>query len=183
MIATELERCRPHRNPLCLRKKHCAACLPFAGKAAAVAYGENPHQAAALYIPRANSNGLAPPNSFRAKSFPTTTMWIWKRRAALRRVSETRGHHQAQQSLRNGEQQTLREAYLKPMLATHFRFGGVLAFNREVDAVTPRKWRNFFVECIAASGFDARAKEIFAPKRICLLLELPAAAGTERNCN
>jgi len=53
-------------------------------------------------------------------------------------------------------------------------FGGVLAFNRTVDAPTAEEVAKLFVECIAAPGFDSRAKEVFASKKNLRLLELPA---------
>jgi len=49
----------------------------------------------------------------------------------------------------------------------------VLAFNREVEAATAEEVAKLFVECIAAPGFAARAKEIFAAKKNLRLLELP----------
>jgi phosphoribosylaminoimidazolecarboxamide formyltransferase/IMP cyclohydrolase len=53
-------------------------------------------------------------------------------------------------------------------------FGGVLAFNRVVDAATAEEVAKLFVECIAAPGFADRAKGIFAAKKNLRLLELPA---------
>src|SRR5206468_4339954 len=52
-------------------------------------------------------------------------------------------------------------------------FGGVLAFNRTVDPATAEEVAKLFVECIAAPGFDDRAKEIFSAKKNLRLLELP----------
>src|SRR5262249_43670072 len=73
------------------------------------------------------------------------------------------------------EQPTLRDAYLKALACDPVSaFGGVLAFNREVDAATAEEVAKLFVECIAAPGFEARAKEILAAKKNLRLLELPA---------
>ena len=52
-------------------------------------------------------------------------------------------------------------------------FGSVLAFNRVVDAATAEEVAKLFVECIAAPGFDEKAKTIFAAKKNLRLLELP----------
>jgi phosphoribosylaminoimidazolecarboxamide formyltransferase/IMP cyclohydrolase len=52
-------------------------------------------------------------------------------------------------------------------------FGGVLAFNRVVDAATAEEVAKLFVECIVASGFADGAREIFAAKKNLRLLELP----------
>jgi phosphoribosylaminoimidazolecarboxamide formyltransferase/IMP cyclohydrolase len=72
------------------------------------------------------------------------------------------------------EQATLRDAYLRALSCDPVSaFGGVLAFNRELDAATAEEVAKLFVECIAAPGFDARAKEILAAKKNLRLLELP----------
>jgi phosphoribosylaminoimidazolecarboxamide formyltransferase / IMP cyclohydrolase len=52
-------------------------------------------------------------------------------------------------------------------------FGGVLAFNRVVDAATAEEVSKLFAECIVAPGFDEKAKTIFASKKNLRLLELP----------
>jgi phosphoribosylaminoimidazolecarboxamide formyltransferase/IMP cyclohydrolase len=49
----------------------------------------------------------------------------------------------------------------------------VLAFNRAIDAATAEEVAKLFVECIAAPGFDEKAKTIFAAKKNLRLLELP----------
>ncbi len=67
------------------------------------------------------------------------------------------------------------DAYLKALASDPVSaFGGVLAFNRVVDADTATEVGKLFVECIAAPGFDSKAKEIFATKKNLRLLELPA---------
>src|SRR5206468_3903981 len=72
------------------------------------------------------------------------------------------------------EHGTLRDAYLKALACDPISpFRGVLAFNRVVDAATAEEVAKLFVECIAAPGFDAKAKEIFAAKKNLRLLELP----------
>src|SRR5439155_5171891 len=73
------------------------------------------------------------------------------------------------------EQSTLLDAYLKALACDPVSaFGGVLAFNRAVDAATAEEVARLFVECIAAPGFADRAKQIFATKKNLRLLELPA---------
>src|SRR5207237_322600 len=74
------------------------------------------------------------------------------------------------------------DAYLKALACDPVSaFGGVLAFNREVDAATAEEVTKLFVECIAAPGFAARAKEIFAAKKNLRLLELfPGGLEPER---
>jgi len=72
------------------------------------------------------------------------------------------------------EQETLRDAYLKALASDPISaFGGVLAFNRVVDAPTAEEVAKLFAECIAAPGFDEKAKSIFSAKKNLRLLELP----------
>src|SRR5260370_21450370 len=80
------------------------------------------------------------------------------------------------------EQGTLLEAYLKALACDPISaFGGVLAFNRGVDAATAEEVAKLFVECIAAPSFADRAQAIFAAKKNLRLLELPAGRqGPER---
>jgi phosphoribosylaminoimidazolecarboxamide formyltransferase/IMP cyclohydrolase len=72
------------------------------------------------------------------------------------------------------EQDSLREAYLKAYECdTVSAYGGVLAFNRAIDAATAEEVAKLFVECIAAPGFDEPALEKFASKKNLRLLEMP----------
>lgn len=44
-------------------------------------------------------------------------------------------------------------------------FGGIVAFNRKVDADTARKIAGFFVECLIAPGYEGEAKRVLAAKQ------------------
>ncbi|HEX2712336.1 MAG TPA: bifunctional phosphoribosylaminoimidazolecarboxamide formyltransferase/IMP cyclohydrolase, partial [Candidatus Acidoferrales bacterium] len=67
-------------------------------------------------------------------------------------------------------------------------YGGVLAFNRPVDAATAEEVSKLFVECIVAPGYDAAAREKLASKKNLRLMELAAdaepdgPAGLELKC-
>jgi len=52
-------------------------------------------------------------------------------------------------------------------------FGGVLAFNRALDAATAEEVAKLFVECIVAPGYEPAALEKFAAKKNLRLLEMP----------
>ncbi len=67
------------------------------------------------------------------------------------------------------------EAYIKAFACDPVSaFGGVLAFNHIVDAVTAEEVSKLFVECIVAPGFADRAQEIFSAKKNLRLLQLPS---------
>ena len=79
------------------------------------------------------------------------------------------------------EQDSLREAYLKALECDPVSaFGGVMAFNRAIDAATAEEVAKLFVECIVAPGFEAAALEKFAAKKNLRLLEMPAARCSGR---
>jgi phosphoribosylaminoimidazolecarboxamide formyltransferase/IMP cyclohydrolase len=52
-------------------------------------------------------------------------------------------------------------------------FGGIIATNQIIDAPTAEAISKVFTECIAAPGFSADARDIFAKKKNLRLLEVP----------
>jgi len=141
-------------------------------------YGENPHQAAALYVPAGRApEGLAAAKQLQGKELSYNNLVDLE--AARSLVAEFREPAAVIIKHNNpcgtAEQATLVDAYLKALACDPVSaFGGVLAFNRMVDAATAEQVAKLFVECIAAPGFAERAKEIFAAKKNLRLLELPA---------
>src|SRR4029077_15985792 len=100
-------------------------------------YGENPHQAAALYIPAGRPpEGLAAAKQLQGKELSYNNFVDLE--AARSLAAEF--HRPAAVSTKHtnpcaaAEQETLRDAYLKALAGDPISaFGGVLAFNREVD--------------------------------------------------
>ncbi len=141
-------------------------------------YGENPHQAAALYVSAGKPpSGLAAAKQLQGKELSYNNFVDLE---AARSIA-AEFHKPAAVIIKHNnpcgtaEQDNLRDAYLKAYACDPTSaFGGVLAFNRSVDAATAEEVAKLFVECIAAPGFDAKAKEIFAAKKNLRLLELPA---------
>jgi phosphoribosylaminoimidazolecarboxamide formyltransferase/IMP cyclohydrolase len=71
------------------------------------------------------------------------------------------------------EQDTLADAYRKAYEADPISaFGGVLAFNREVDEETATEVAKLFVEAVAAPGYTPKALEILQAKKNLRLLEV-----------
>jgi len=140
-------------------------------------YGENPHQAAALYVPAGRAlEGLAAAKQLQGKELSYNNFVDLE--AARSLAAEFQNPAAVIIKHNNpcgtGEQATLRDAYLKALACDPVSaFGGVLAFNRLVDAATAEEVAKLFVECIAAPEFADRAKEIFAVKKNLRLLELP----------
>jgi phosphoribosylaminoimidazolecarboxamide formyltransferase / IMP cyclohydrolase len=140
-------------------------------------YGENPHQEAGLYVPAGRTPaGLAAAKQLQGKELSYNNFVDLE--AARSLAAEFREPAAVIIKHNNpcgtAEQKTLREAYLKALASDPVSaFGGVLAFNRAVDAATAEEVAKLFVECIAAPGFDKQAKAIFAAKKNLRLLELP----------
>jgi phosphoribosylaminoimidazolecarboxamide formyltransferase/IMP cyclohydrolase len=180
MITTELERLsaasghvelaekplRPERVHIALRRQQ------------ELRYGENPHQAAALYVPAGREPfGLAAAKQLQGKELSYNNFVDLEAARSLaaefaRPAAVIIKHNNP---CGTAERETLRDAYLKALASDPVSaFGGVLAFNRVVDAATAEEVAKLFVECIAAPGFDEKAKAIFAAKKNLRLLELPA---------
>jgi len=140
-------------------------------------YGENPHQAAALYgMAGKERAGLAAAKQLQGKELSYNNLVDLESARSLAAEFQKPAAVIIKHNNPCGtaEQATLRDAYLKALACDPISaFGGVLAFNRKLDAATAEEVAKLFVECIAAPGFDARAKEILAAKKNLRLLELP----------
>jgi len=179
MITTELERLSaatghvtlsdrellPERVHISLRKQQ------------AFRYGENPHQAAALYVPAGREvAGLAAAKQLQGKELSYNNFVDLEAArsiaAEFKRPAAVIIKHN--NPCGTAEQETLRDAYLKAYAGDPVSaFGGVLAFNKTVDPATAEEVAKLFVECIVAPGFDDAARSIFAAKKNLRLLELP----------
>jgi phosphoribosylaminoimidazolecarboxamide formyltransferase/IMP cyclohydrolase len=165
-VALEARSVLPERVHLALRRQQ------------ELRYGENPHQAAALYIPAGRApEGLAAAKQLQGKELSYNNFVDLE--AARSLAAEFKNPAAIIIKHNNpcgtAEQATLLDAYMQAYACDPVSaFGGVLAFNRVVDVVTAEEVAKLFVECIAAPGFADRAKEIFAAKKNLRLLELPA---------
>jgi phosphoribosylaminoimidazolecarboxamide formyltransferase/IMP cyclohydrolase len=164
-VALEAKSLLPERVHLALRRQQ------------ELRYGENPHQAAALYAPAGRKpEGLAAAKQLQGKELSYNNFVdLEAARSLAAEFSEPAAviikHNNP---CGTAEQATLRDAYLKALACDPVSaFGGVLAFNRAVDAATAEEVAKLFAECIAAPGFDEKAKSIFAAKKNLRLLELP----------
>jgi phosphoribosylaminoimidazolecarboxamide formyltransferase / IMP cyclohydrolase len=131
-------------------------------------YGENPHQAAALYVPGGHpATGLAAAKQLQGKELSFNNYVDLEAARSLVIIKHNNPCGAA-------EQKSLHDAYAKALASDPISaFGGVLAFNHIVDGVTAEEVVKLFVECIVAPGFADRAQEIFAAKKNLRLLQLP----------
>lgn len=143
-------------------------------------YGENPHQAAALYTPAgAPASGLAGAKQLQGKELSYNNLVdldaAWELAREFREPAAIIIKHN--NPCGAAEQASLRDAYLRALACDPVSaFGSVIAFNRDLDGATADELSKLFVECIVAPGYDNAAREKLGAKKNLRLLELPSAA-------
>jgi len=142
-------------------------------------YGENPHQQAAFYLLAGHAvSGLAAARQLGGKELSYNNLVDLD--SALRLAKEFANPAAVIVKHNNpcgaAEQETLGDAYLAALACDPVSaFGGVIAFNRRVDARTADELAKLFVECIVAPGYEDAAREKLLAKKNLRLMELPAA--------
>ncbi len=151
-----------------------------AERAASLRYGENPHQKAALY--RLNDTGIAAAEQIHGKELSYNNLMDLD--AAWQLVQEFDGVAAVIIKHTNpcgcAEQATQAEAYKRALEADPISaFGGVLAFNRELDDETAAEVAKLFVEGIAAPAFSEGALTILTAKKNLRLVRVTPAKNQE----
>ncbi|MEZ0496271.1 bifunctional phosphoribosylaminoimidazolecarboxamide formyltransferase/IMP cyclohydrolase [Sphingomonas sp. IW22] len=153
------------------------ATLPLAfTRADELRYGENPHQSAALYLPRgAHANGIAQASQLQGKALSYNN--YNDADAALELVSEFRDGPPTVVIVKHANPcgvasaDTLIDAYRAAFACdTVSAFGGIVAVNRPLDGETARAITEIFTEVVAAPDADDEAKAVFAAKKNLRLL-------------
>ncbi|MBV9300829.1 MAG: bifunctional phosphoribosylaminoimidazolecarboxamide formyltransferase/IMP cyclohydrolase [Acidobacteriaceae bacterium] len=137
-----------------------------APRTAALRYGENPHQKAALYA--LHDAGVAGAKQLHGKELSYNNLVDLD--AAWQLVQEFESPAAVIIKHTNpcgcAEQPTLADAYRKAFEADPVSaFGGVLAFNRELDQETAGEVSKLFVEAIAAPAFSQEAIAVLTAKK------------------
>ncbi len=140
-------------------------------------YGENPHQAAALYISAGRAiSGFAAARQLQGKELSYNNLVdldsAWALAMEFQRPAAAIIKHN--NPCGAAEQESLRDAYVKALACDPVSaFGGVIAFNRVMDAATAEELAKLFVECVAAPGYEEAALAKLAGKKNVRLLEMP----------
>jgi phosphoribosylaminoimidazolecarboxamide formyltransferase / IMP cyclohydrolase len=144
-------------------------------------YGENPHQKAAFYQkPLGSQFSIANAEQLHGKELSYNN--INDADAALQIVKEFAEPAAVAVKHMNpcgvGTGKSGFEAFEKALAADPVSiFGGIIAFNREVDAQTAEKLRGIFLEIIIAPSFSQEALAILTTKKNLRLLTIPFEAG------
>ncbi|MGB8540834.1 MAG: bifunctional phosphoribosylaminoimidazolecarboxamide formyltransferase/IMP cyclohydrolase [Candidatus Acidiferrales bacterium] len=183
-IATELERLSANGDvTIGVREKLPQRIHISLERKQTMRYGENPHQHAALYVPAGrHATGLAGAKQLQGKELSYNNLVDLD--AAWNLVTEFLRPGVAIVKHNNpcgaAEQKSLLDAYLKALACDPVSaFGGVLAFNRALDAATAEEVAKLFVECIVAPGYQDAALQKFASKKNLRLLEMPRDVAIE----
>jgi phosphoribosylaminoimidazolecarboxamide formyltransferase/IMP cyclohydrolase len=143
-------------------------------------YGENPHQRAGFYRNVMPGSGLADAEQLNGKELSYNN--IIDAQAAWDIVREF--DEPACVIIKHTNPcgtavaDTLAAAYAKAFAADPLSaYGGIIAFNREVDLTTARQAAEPFMEVIIAPGFAPEALDCLRAKNNLRLLTLPIAAG------
>lgn len=140
-------------------------------------YGENPHQKAAFYQkPLGSTSSIANASQLNGKELSYNN--INDADAALAIVKEFTEPAVVAIKHMNpcgvGVGKTIEQAYEKAYNADPISiFGGIIAANREIDAVTAQKMKEIFLEIIIAPSFSKEALDILTTKKNLRLLTLP----------
>jgi phosphoribosylaminoimidazolecarboxamide formyltransferase/IMP cyclohydrolase len=142
-------------------------------RAAVLRYGENPHQQAALY--RRGDTGIAGARQLHGKELSYNNLVDLD--AAWQLVAEFEAPAAAIIKHTNpcgcAEQPTLADAYRRALESDPVSaFGGVLAFNRELDQETASEVAKLFVEAIAAPSFEEAALTVLTQKKNLRLIQV-----------
>jgi phosphoribosylaminoimidazolecarboxamide formyltransferase/IMP cyclohydrolase len=141
-------------------------------------YGENPHQRAALYaFPGKPGEGLAGAKQLQGKELSYNNLvdldaaWELVQEFGEPGVAIIKHNNPAGAA----EDVSLVAAYKNALACDPVSaFGGVLAFNRPLDAAAAEEVAKLFAECIVAPGFEAGALEKLSAKKNLRLLEIGA---------
>lgn len=145
-------------------------------------YGENPHQAAALYLdPAMAGHGLAGARQLQGKELSFNNLVdldaAWNLVAEFPEPATVIIKHT--NPCGAATDATLAESYRRALAVDPVSaFGSVIAFNREVDTETAEELGKLFVEAIAAPGYDPAGVEILSRKKNLRLMEMPDSPST-----
>ena len=148
-------------------------------RTATLRYGENPHQAAALYRLPGARRGVAGARQLGGKELSFNNLLdthaAWSLVAEFDEPAVVIIKHTNPSGVAVAP--TLLEAYEQALAGDPVSaFGGIVALNRPVDAATARAITGIFTEVVVAPGYDAEAREVLAGKANLRVLEHADAA-------
>ncbi len=149
-------------------------------------YGENPHQPAAWYSLGEAKTGWASATKIQGKELSYNNLVDLE--AARRIIAEFPPEESAAAVLKHTNPcgvsvgKSLAQAYEQAFNADSVSaFGGIVALNQPIDAVTAQALTKTFLECVVAPGCDTEAQEILQAKSKLRILLLPDLVTGEKH--
>lgn len=150
-------------------------------------YGENPHQKAAFYKDLSSETlGIADAEQMQGKELSFNNILdlsaAYEIVKAFGQPAVSIVKHNNPCGIASAD--SLKEAFIDAVDCDRLSaFGGIMAFNRSIDAEMAEMIlrESDFVECIIASEYDDKAKEIFSTKKNLRVLKLPVTGSISKN--
>jgi len=141
-----------------------------------VRYGENPHQHGALYAVEGAARGVHNLRQHQGKELSFNNLLdldnAWRIASAFSKPCCTVVKHNSPCGVAVGADPA--EAFAKAWACDpKSAFGGIIAFNRPIDASVARAIAPNFVEVVAAPDYEPGTLEVFAAKKNVRVLSLP----------
>jgi phosphoribosylaminoimidazolecarboxamide formyltransferase/IMP cyclohydrolase len=138
-------------------------------------YGENPHQSAQVFGFQAGQGPLGG-RVLQGKELSYNNLLdldaAWRAVVSFDKCSVTIVKHLSPCGIASDDRQL--DAYQRALASDPVSaFGGIVAFNRPLDAESAESVSQLFVECIVAPGFSTGALQVLAKKKNLRLLEMP----------
>jgi phosphoribosylaminoimidazolecarboxamide formyltransferase / IMP cyclohydrolase len=148
-------------------------------KAQELRYGENPHQAAAVYKAQAVASGIVGATQVQGKELSYNNLNDTDAAAEL--IAEFDANTPAVAIIKHANPcgvatgRSIEDAYRRALACDPTSaFGGIVAVNQPLDAASAKAITEIFTEVVVAPGADDAAKAVFAAKKNLRLLLLPA---------
>lgn len=150
-------------------------------RSATLRYGENPHQAAALYVDPSAPAGLAQAKQFHGKEMSynnyTDSDAAWRAAWDHERPCVAIIKHANPCGIAVSDESIAAAHKAAHACDPVSAFGGVIAVNREVSVEMAEQVSEIFTEVIVAPGYEDGAVEVLSQKKNIRILQAPAPQG------
>ena len=143
-------------------------------------YGENPHQAGALYVPAADDGGVAHARQLHGRELSFNNLvdadaaWRVVRDYADTAVAVVKHTNPCGLACHDSQAEAYRRAYSGDTVSA---FGGIVGFNTTVTEETARQMSGVFYEVVVAPDYEPAALEVLKKRRNLRVLEVPPSSG------
>ena len=179
---SSLEEAEPAQNETPAKKEWPGIITVQMQQHQAMRYGENPHQSAAFYVDsKLDASGLLGTyKQYQGKELSYNNIadadaaWECARSFKVPACVIVKHANPCGVAMAEGPLQAYQKAFKTDPTSA---FGGIIAFNREVDLATAQAVSEQFLEVLLAPSYSKEALEFLANKKNVRVLEIPAGDG------